>query len=352
MPLIPSVRVLSALILLGFSTVTVGCAARSGDPSRMLRPTLGAAQAIDTARGLAVLPLTIGRAAGEVAWFIVTESSDSADAERRKVNWAPELARLRGTTFVQRGTWDGTRLVVDAGVDFSPSRSVLANPDSAFPPRVATPGSRAGEGYSPFVEFPNGIVLNAPHVATRTEVVDRAVQIDRGLLFAVFRVSRGYARGRTAWYVSTEASDPMVAAMEGATHAPSLAGLSAAAADPRFASVRLGIVAIINGPLRSEVPTQQHGLRSALRGEGDPQNILEEMPGARAYTPVWDLHLALWSPRAVREEARERLLSFTEVEARVRDGLLQPMGAGVAHQALGGLTAVGAVVNCPVVAVF
>lgn len=67
--------VLSALILLGSSTVTVGCAARSGDPSCMLRPTLGAAQAIDTARGLAVLPLTIGRAAGEVAWLVVTESS-------------------------------------------------------------------------------------------------------------------------------------------------------------------------------------------------------------------------------------------------------------------------------------
>lgn len=346
------VRVLTGLALLGSGIFAVGCVRHSGDGSRMLHPTLGAAQAIDTARGLAVLPLTVGRAAGEVAWFVVTESSDSADAARRKVNWAPALAGLRGSSFVQRGAWDGTRLVVDAGVDFLPSRSVLANPDSAFPPRAATPGSHGREGYSPFVEFPDGIVLNAPHIATRTEAVDRAVQIDRGLLFAVFRVSRGYARGRTTWYVSTEASDPMVAAMEGATHVRSLAGLSAAAADPRFASVRLGIVAIINGPLRSEVPTQQHGLRSALRGEGDPQNILEEMPGARAYTPVWDLHLAVWSPRAVREEARERLLGFAEVEARVRDGLLQPMGAGVAHPALGGLTAVGAVVNCPVVAVF
>lgn len=60
--------------------------------------------------------------------------------------------------------------------------------------------------------------------------------------------------------------------------------------------------------------------------------------------------MAVWSPRAVRE--RERLLGFVEVEARVRSGALLPMGEGRAHPALGGLTAAGVLVNCPVVAVF
>lgn len=343
---------LAAPLLVVSLVLSLGCASRARVTDRMFQPTLGSAQAIDTTSGLAVLPLTAGRAAAAPAWFVVTESSDSADAARRKVNWAPNLARLRGTALVQRGTWEGARLVVAAGVDFSPVRRVRADPDSAFPPREAVPGSRAGDGYSPFVEFTDGIVLNAPVIANRTDAVDRVVQIDRGLLFAVFRVSRGYARGRTAWYISTEASDPMVAAMEGATFVPSLGGLSAAAGDAAFASVRLGIVAIVNGPLASETPAQQHGLRSALRGEGDPQNILEEHPGTPNYTPVWDLHMAVWSPRAVREEGRERLLSFDEVAARVRSGFLVPMGGAVAHSALEGLAAVGAVVNCPVVAVF
>jgi hypothetical protein len=176
------------------------------------------------------------------------------------------------------------------------------------------------------------------------------VQLDRNLLFAVFRVTRGYAGGRTLWYISTESSNPMVAAMEGATHAPGLERLARTGAPTD--GVRLGIVAIINGPLASEDSLQRHGLRSALRGEGDPQNILEEMPGSPAYTPVWDLHMAVWSPRAVQDRARERLLGFVELEARVRAGMLMPMGDGPRHRSLGGLVAAGVLVNCPVVAVF
>lgn len=327
-----------------------GCGGRTALTDRMLKPTLGSAQAIDTATGLAVLPVVAGRAGGAPAWFVITESSDSVDALRRRVNWAPRLALLRGSGFTQTGSITNGRLTVNASVDFAPTQLVRAAPDSAFPPAVARPGSVAREGYSPFVELADGTVLNAPVVATESGRLDRVVQLDRSLLFAVARVTRGYAAGRTLWYISTESSDPMVAAMEGATHAPGLVAL--ARVGPPTDGVRLGIVAIVNGPLESEDSRQRHGLRSALRGEGDPQNILEELPGSRAYTPVWDLYMAAWSPRAVRESARERLLGFVEVEARVRSGALLPMGEGPVHRALGGLTAAGVLVNCPVVAVF
>lgn len=351
--MLPLARRFSRVVqLVAFALVVLAaaCSGRTAMTDRMLKPTIGAAQAIDTATGLAVLPVVPGRAGNAPAWFIITESSDSVDAARRRVNWAPRLALLRGSGFTQSGAIADGRLTVGASVDFAPVRRVRAAPDSAFPPAVAQPGSVAREGYAPFIELADGTVLNAPVIATATGTLDRVVQLDRDLLFAVMRVTRGYAGGRTLWYISTESSDPMVAAMEGATHAPGLAALARAGAP--IDGVRLGIVAIVNGLLESEDSRQRHGLRSALRGEGDPQNILEEMPGAGAYTPVWDLYMAVWSPRAVRESARERLLGFTEVEARVRSGALQPMGEGRAHRALGGLTAAGVLVNCPVVAVF
>ena len=330
--------------------LTAACGGRSTATDRMLKPTLGSAQAIDTATRLAVLPVVAGRAGDAPAWFIITETSDSADAVRRRVNWAPRLSLLRGSGFTQRGAIADGKLTVPASVDFSPVRLVRAAPDSAFPPVVARAGSVAREGYSPFVELADGTVLNAPVIATANGTLDRVVQLDRNLRFAVLRVTRGYAGGRTLWYLSTESSNPMVAAMEGATHAPALETLARAGAPTD--GVRRGIVAIINGPLASEDSAQRHGLRSALRGEGDPQNILEEMPGSLAYTPVWDLYMAVWSPQAVRERARERLLGFVEVESRARSGLLMPMGDGPPHRALGGLVAAGVLVNCPVVAVF
>lgn len=275
-------------------TLAAACAGRSAPTDRMLKPTLGAAQAVDTTTGLAVLPIVSGRAGGAAAWFVVTKSSDSADAARRRVNWAPRLSALRGTVFAQRGTFINGRLDVPADVDFAPTRVVRPAPNSAFPPVEAPPGSIAREGYSPLVELADGTVLNAPAIASASGALDRIVRIDRQLLFAVMRVTRGDALGRTVWYLSTEATDPMVAAMEGATWAPALAPLAQAGSPGD--GVRIGLVAIVNGPTVAEDSLQRHGLRSALRGEGDPGNILEEMPGTREYTPLWDLHMAVWSP--------------------------------------------------------
>lgn len=343
-------QALAALAGIALVTLAAACAGRTVPTDRMLKPTLGAAQAVDTTTGLAVLPIVAGRAGGAAVWFVVTESSDSADAARRRVNWAPRLSMLRGTAFTQRGTITDGRLEVPAGVDFAPSRLVRPAPDSAFPPIEARPGSVARAGYSPLVELADGTVLNAPVIASASGALDRLVRIDRQLLFAVMRVTRGYALGRTVWYISTEATDPMVAAMEGATWAPALGPLAQAGSPGD--ETRIGLVAIVNGPTAAEDSLQRHGLRSALRGEGDPQNVLEEMPGTREYTPLWDLHMAVWSPRAVRDGDRERLLSFTEVAARARIGALMPMGSGRAHPKLEGLVAAGVLVNCPVVAVF
>src|SRR5689334_6296189 len=43
------------------------------------------------------LPIFEGQRTGETVWFVVTESSDRADAERRGVHYSPKLANGKGT---------------------------------------------------------------------------------------------------------------------------------------------------------------------------------------------------------------------------------------------------------------
>lgn len=338
-------RALAVLVLAS----AAACIPLGRSAPRALTPMLRNALSVDTVRGTAELPLTAGMAGGQPAWFLVTESSDSADAASRGVNWAPRLASLRGTGAVQRGRLDAGRLIVTAGVDFSPTQSVVADADSAFPPTRAEPGSVARAGYSPLVELPGGIVLNAPVVADAESHLDRLVRLDRAAARATVRISRGYADGRTAWYISTEASMAMVAALEGATFVPGFASVGGAGNAAPADDARSGIVVIVNGPLATEDAAQRHGLRSALRGEGDPNSILEMHPASPRYTPLWDLHMAMWTPRAEREASRERLLSFGEVTQRVQAGLLAGMPGEPGHAGLG---RAGVVINCAVVAVF
>jgi hypothetical protein len=293
---------------------------------------------VDTVAGTATFPLVMGIAGGDTAFFVLLEASDSAAAATRGATYAPRLTELRGTDAVQRGRWDGDRIIVNAGVDFSPAREVQRGTPDAFPPARAEPGAVGRIGYSPFVEFADGAVWNVAVVADAAHSHDRVVRIDRVARQVVLRITRGYGAGRTLWYLSTEASDGMVAALEGATHVPALASLPAGRGSAQ-------LVAFVNGPLEAEDAVERHGMRSALSGEGDPLNILAAIPGEPSYAPVWDLHMALWSPRAARDGLRERLLGVEEVANRASAGLVQGMDG--APQA----TRTGALVNCPVIVV-
>ena len=58
---------------------------------------------LDTAGSTVTLPLHEGlTAAGKPAWYIVTDSSDAADAKARGVNYAKKLANALGTKAVKR----------------------------------------------------------------------------------------------------------------------------------------------------------------------------------------------------------------------------------------------------------
>lgn len=329
-------RTLSLLLL---ATLALSCRAttqRTGPPSGVTQ-AYAASLGFDSLAARVVLPLLSGTADDADAWFVLLETSDAEDARRRGVLHVPRLAELRGTASVQRGHLDGARLVVESGVDFAPDREVSAGNPDAFPPRVATPGAVGRDGYSPYVEFPDGTVRNVPIIADAQRHADRVMLINRVQGWVAMRVTRGYAEGRTLWYISTEASNPMVAAIEAATYAPKLA-----AAAPGAATADL--VAFVNGPRAAEDEAERHGLQSALSGEGDPQNILAALPGGAAYAPLWNLHMTMWTPRAVNDRQRERLLGLNEVRARLASGLAVGMGAN------GELASSGAFVNCPVVA--
>lgn len=95
------------------------------------------------------LPLLRGRGPdGSDVWYVVTDSSDRADAAARGVNHAPKLANALGTKAVQRASLDGDTVVFGGTVDFSPTRALTPSAEG-FPPDAVTPGARATPSTAP-----------------------------------------------------------------------------------------------------------------------------------------------------------------------------------------------------------
>lgn len=295
------------------------------------------------------LPLHAGFVGRRLVWYIVTESSDRADAARRGVTWAPRLAALATSAAAQAGAEVSGVIHYSAGIRFTAGRVMRANPDSGFPPLEARPGSVGEDGYSPFVRLATGIVVNAPIVADEYHAIDRVVSLDVAAGRAVLRLARGYGSGRHVWYISTDASDATVAAFERSTYAPALA-TAPVIASAAGGSARFGILVVANGDTDVTSPDRQ-GMQSALRSGLSPLNVLQAapLPGDTVYTPAWDLHLVAWTASAVAAERRAKVVTWDEARAYAARGDLVSATPGYAHNpALGGLVAAGIVVNCPV----
>jgi hypothetical protein len=197
----------------------------------------------------------------------------------------------------------------------------------------------------------NGIVLNASHVANASGLHDAVVSIDyiaRRVTLAQFR---GFYDDVEILYLHQDGSTELVAAIEGSTFAPNLNAAPGLASDDKDTSAREAIIPIINGPRGVNNP-QRQGLQSALLGEGDPLNIIQEEPGDNEYSPVWDIHLVVWTDAAIAAGKRNRLTSDDEVADAFEDGLIVSGGDGPRNPSLGGLRAANAISNCPVTAEF
>jgi hypothetical protein len=308
--------------------------------------------ALDPVAKTVTLPLFKGRsAAGDTVWFVFTEASDREVARIHGVNWAPKLANALGTGAVQVVTMDGM-LVFPATVDFSPDRSVVPSA-TGFPPLTAIPGSMGDPGYSPLIDVGDGIVLNAPQVANGTGMHDRVVSIDLDRKEVTLALTNGLYHGKGILYVSFDASDAGAAAIERATFAPNLNAAPGIGTNDPLTSARAAIVPIVNGATGVGNPERQ-GLQSALLGEGDPLNVTEIHPNNKGeipiYSPLWDVHPAVWTDAAIAAGERRLLNHHEEIARAFEAGLLVSAGTGPANPVLGGLRAAGFIVNCPVMA--
>jgi hypothetical protein len=310
-----------------------------GAPSAALADgrELFVASAVEHADDTATLPLYRGTSRGRTVWYIVLDSSDGNEAQRRGINQSNKLANARNTGAVQKVTVQNGVIEFPASVDFTFSHEVVPGD-----PLIANPGSRGEDGYSPLIQLPNGIILNAPHVANSlsAQLHDKVVEIDFANRTVRMRQTHGFQGGRAVKYISTDASAPDVAALEGSTFAPALA-LAPRAGDDSTNSARASLAAFVNGQIGADNP-QRQGINSALNGDGDPLNVLFWNPKQGRYSPLWDVFLSAWSAKAVAAGQNVRQTDFGQVENLAEHAVVTrfdgaPFGA------------VNVVVNCPII---
>jgi hypothetical protein len=300
--------------------------------------------AVEHPDNTATLPLYRGLTGdGREAWFVVLDASDGKDAAALKVNQASKLANARDTDAVMHATCaDGGKrcgiaeAVLPATVDFSPEHVVEAGP-AGFPPDRAQPGSVGEAGYSPLVQLPDGRIVNAPHVANRTGLHDKVVEIDYAARKVRLKQTDGFQGGKAVKYISTDASFDVAAALEESTYAPKLNAAPFAGGDGTDSS-RASLAAFVNGQTGAANPNRQ-GLNSALLDHVSPLNVLFWNPTQGRYSPLWDVFPAAW---AVPEGQRTVQMDFGKVRNLAQKGIVT--GPGGAPFGPGGF-----VVNCPIV---
>ncbi len=301
------------------------------------------------------LPLFKGlTASGAETYYIITEASSKERAEQLGVNFSPRLATAKGTKAVQKITYSQGLVRFKGTVNFAPQRSVTPNATTGFPPIGFAPGSIGDADYSPLIELPNGTVLNAAQIANNTGVHDRVVTMDIVNKTATLEIVRGFYEDKEIFYIVTDASADLPAALEASTFASTLnTAPSIGVSSP--SSSRAGIILVVNGQRGISNPNRQ-GLESALMGEGEPLNILQEEPsnsGNSEYSPLWDAHMMVWTSRGISTGQRKLVTDFDDVSGLFRNGFVEApsIASGPANRLLGGLRATGFVINCPAVAI-
>jgi len=325
----------------------------------------------NTKAGTTTLPLYLGHDQnGKNVWFILTDTTDQDNADALGLNFSAKLAYANVGNAV-RDAWlrkDASLLFETGAVDFSPQRTLVPGAaPNAFPPKVARPGSVGDATYTPYVQVvnaPGTPIYNAPVVAydvtarqlsfckgevDHSLVHDRVVKIcpkapSNGQGTVTLDTTQIFSFAKPATYISTEASDPVVATLDSGTFAPAIGDLPVGRDDSAFSSIeRLFVTA--NGPTGVNNP-QRQGLNSAVLGEGDPLQVIGGIPTvSNDYSPAWDLNLGFWTDRAIRRGYRARIIDEFQYLDLVAGGFItgedgMPFGS------------TGIVVNCPIIARF
>ena len=318
---------------------------------------------VDQDAGTTTIPLYRGQMEdGTPVWYVLTDTTDKGNADALGLNWSPKLnyaAVGNGARTATLGT-DATLTFDQGSVDFSPELTIVpgGEGDVAFPPATAEPGSIGDEFYTPLVKVTNAgdQVYNAPIIAYGVEadeisfcdgaadhdiVHDKVVSICPETGTVTLRLTAGFSFAKPVLYLSFDASDAVVAALEESTLAPGLLDIVVGGDDSVFSAVeRIFITA--NGPTGNGNP-QRQGLNSALNGEGSPLNVLGGIPTvATDYSPLWDANLGVWTDDAVENGYRSRVIDEFQILGLAEQGWITgPDGAAYGS--------VGIIINCPIV---
>jgi hypothetical protein len=222
---------------------------------------------------------------------------------------------------------------------------------------MAQPGSVGDEQYSPIVRIGN-VFYNAPVIAfgvtaaeinfpadnvDYSKVHDEVLAIDTVNGTVTLQMVNGFSFGRPLWYISTDASLPDVAAIEGATYAPLMHSLTTGR-DDSFSSPVERLFIAVNGPSDGGCANpMRQGLFAALTDGYRPNNVFGGIPTiAPDYSPLWNGNLYEWTPDALAKGYRGQLREEFQILTYVQDGILTgPNGAGFGDSKF--------VVNCPVI---
>jgi len=318
------------------------------------------------------LPLYLGHNRdGKNVWYILTDTTDKANSESLGLNFSGKLAYANVGRAAREATLlKNASLVFDAGgVDFSPARKVVPGPAAKpFPPRIGQPGATGDAEYSPLVRIinqPGTPIYNAPIVAFDVDakeinfckrppnyglVHDRVIRIcprGNGGGTVTLETTPVFSFAKPSLYISTDASDPVVAALDKGIFAPALADIPVGRDDSAFSALER-LFPIANGPTGRDNP-QRQGLASALTDKdkkGKPLPPLQVIGGiptvALDYSPLWDLQLAEWTPGAIRKGYRARIIDEFELLTLVAGGWV----TGPGGKKFG---STGIIVNCPIV---
>ena len=270
---------------------------RSGNPA-LVGPVQFLRRAIiNEDDGTITLPLYPGHNAdGTTVWYVLTETTNKEISEQMgltfsaKLRYADKFGTVRAATLDQNAAF----VFQNGTVDFTPVWSITPGSTTPYPLAAYQPGSVADRYYSPIVRTPDNVYYNAPVVAFNVSaavlqqwaggnpdysvVHDKVIAINPANYTVTLDMTNGFAWNKPIFYLSTDASDPVVAAIEKATWAPALVGVNQTDRDidsiPGQGNERLGL--IVNGPVNpfpGTVHPYRQGLYSAVLGQGDPLNV-------------------------------------------------------------------------------
>jgi hypothetical protein len=299
-----------------------------------------------TPRGTITLPLFKGAVKTpsglKPAWYIILDTGNQSESERLGVNFSKKLPNDAVAARPATRRADGTFLFESGLVDFSPNRLVVAgSEDRPFPPSIAHPGSVGDADYSPLVNV-DGIIYDAPVVAAALDdadisfpngnpnyglVHDQVIAIDPAKRTVTLSLINGYSFGHPLLYISTEASEPTAAAIEGATFAPRLRKVVLGVDDIATSGVERLFIAT-NGETKGGCQNpQRQGLGAALLDGHRPNNVFGGVPFvATDYSPVWDANVFEWTEDAIDKGYRGLLTEEFRILKLARDGYITGPG--------------------------